>query len=123
MTKAEKADVPIFSEAIATLEGSTNTQIHSQVTGYLIKQAYTEGSVVKAGDLLFEIDPKPFQADLDKAQASLVNMQAQLMRTQQDLDRYAGLVKSGAVSQQEYQNEAAERCSPPRPTSTAPRPP
>ena len=68
-----------FSEAIATLDGSTNTQIHSQVSGYLVKQAYTEGSVVKPGDLLFEIDPRPFQADLDKAKANLATAQAQLL--------------------------------------------
>src|SRR5579859_3650575 len=96
---AQEADVPIFTEAIATLDGSTNSQIHSQVSGYLIKQAYQEGSVVNPGDLLFEIDPKPFQAELDKAQANLVNKQAQLLRTKQDLDRYAALVKTGAVSQ------------------------
>jgi membrane fusion protein (multidrug efflux system) len=108
---ATTADVPVFSEAIATLDGSTNTQIHSQVSGYLIKQAYAEGSVVKPGDLLFEIDPKPFQADLDKAMASLANMQAQQKRTQQNLDRYAALVKSGAVSQQEYQTELQNNLS------------
>src|SRR5271170_513026 len=93
VTKADKADVPIFSEAVATLEGSTNTQIFAQVNGYLLKRVYTEGSAVKEGDPLFEIDPKPFQADLDKAQASLVNAQAQLVRVKQDYDRYAGLVK------------------------------
>jgi len=111
VTPATSADVPITSEAIATLDGSTNTQIHSQVTGYLIKQAYSEGSAVQPGDLLFEIDPKPFQADLDKAMASLANSQAQLKRTQQDLDRYASLVKSGAVSQQEYQTELQNNLS------------
>jgi len=110
-TPATSADVPITSEAIATMDGSTNTQIHSQVTGYLVKQAYSEGSVVKPGDLLFEIDPKPFQTDLDKAQASLVNAQAQQKRTQQDLDRYATLVKSGAVSQQEYQTQLQNNIS------------
>ena len=109
--EASTEDVPIFSEAIATLDGSTNTQIHSQVSGYLIKQAYTQGSVVNQGDLLFEIDPKPFQADLDKAQASLANVQAQLLRTKQDLDRYAALVKSGAVSQQEYQTQVQNNLS------------
>src|SRR5271156_441308 len=88
VTEATQADVPIFSEAIATLDGSTNTQIHSQVSGYLIKQAYLEGSVVKPGDLLFQIDPRPFQADLDKATADLANKQAQLLRTRQDLDHY-----------------------------------
>ncbi len=73
---ATTADVPVFSEAIATMDGSTNTQIHAQVTGYLTRQAYAEGSVVNPGDLLFQIDPKPFQADLDKAMASLANAQA-----------------------------------------------
>ena len=109
--EAAEADVPIFTEAIATLDGSTNTQIHSQVSGYLLQQAYQEGSVVKPGDLLFQIDPKPFQADLDKAQASLANAQAQQLRTKQDLDRYAALVKSGAVSQQEYQTEVQNNLS------------
>ena len=111
VTDATQADVPIFTEAIATLDGYKNTQIHSQVSGYLIKQAYQEGSVVKAGDLLFQIDPKPFQADLDKAQATLANKQAQYLRTKQDLDRYATLVKSGAVSQQEYQTELQNNLS------------
>jgi membrane fusion protein (multidrug efflux system) len=111
VTDATQADVPIFSEAIATLNGSTNTQIHSQVSGYLLQQAYQEGSVVKAGDLLFQIDPKPFQADLDKAQATLANKQAQFLRTKQDLDRYTALVKSGAVSQQEYQSEVQNNLS------------
>jgi membrane fusion protein (multidrug efflux system) len=111
VTEATEEDVPIFSEAIATLDGYVNTQIHSQVSGYLIKQAYQEGSVVKPGDLLFEIDPKPFQADLDKAQATLANKQATLLRTKQDLDRYATLVKSGAVSQQEYQNQVQTNLS------------
>jgi RND family efflux transporter MFP subunit len=111
VTDVTQADVPIFTEAIATLNGSTNTQIHSQVSGYLLQQAYQEGSVVKAGDLLFQIDPKPFQADLDKAQATLANKQAQFLRTKQDLDRYTALVKSGAVSQQEYQSEVQNNLS------------
>jgi membrane fusion protein (multidrug efflux system) len=105
VAEVTQKDVPIFGEAIATLDGSTNTQIHSQVTGYLIKQAYTEGAVVKQGDLLFEIDPRPFQADLDKANANLATAQANLLKSKQDMDRYTTLVKSGAVSQQEYQNE------------------
>ena len=105
VTEATEENVSIFSDAIATLDGSTNTQIHSQVTGYLLNVNYTEGAVVKKGDVLFQIDPKPFQADLDKAQANLATAQAQLLKSQQDLARYAALVKSGAVSQQEYQNE------------------
>ncbi|MCE0523124.1 MAG: efflux RND transporter periplasmic adaptor subunit [Methylacidiphilales bacterium] len=108
---AEEADVPIFTESIGTLDGYVNTQIHAQVTGYLLQQAYQEGAVVKTGDLLFQIDPKPFQADLDKAVATLANEQAQYKRTKQDLDRYAILVKSGAVSQQEYQSEVQNNLS------------
>ncbi len=104
VTKAEKAEIPIFGEAIATLEGSTTSQIYAQISGYLLKQDYNEGSEVQTGDLLFEIDPKPFQASLDKASATLQTYQAQLLRTQQDLARYKALVDSGAVSQQEYQN-------------------
>jgi RND family efflux transporter MFP subunit len=102
---APTGDVPVFKEAIATLDGSTNSQIHSQVSGYLTKQNYVEGSVVKPGDLMFEIDPKPFQAELDKAMATLANKQATQKSTQQNLDRYTLLVKSGAISQQEYQNQ------------------
>ncbi len=105
VTKVAKESVPIFTEAIATLNGSTNTQIHAQVSGYLIKQGYIEGAVVQQGSLLFQIDPKPFQADLDKAKANLISAQAQLKRAQEDLARYKTLVTSGAVSQQEYQNQ------------------
>jgi membrane fusion protein (multidrug efflux system) len=105
VTTATQDNVPIFSEAIATMDGYVNAQIHSQVSGYLIKQAYQEGSTVKQGDLLFLIDPKPFQADLDKAKADLANKQAIFLASKQDLARYSALVKSGAVSQQEYQNQ------------------
>jgi membrane fusion protein (multidrug efflux system) len=77
VTSASAADGPIFIEAIARLNGSTNTDIHAQVSGYLLKQAYQEGSVVKPGDLLFEIDPKPFQAELDQALAAVAGNQAQ----------------------------------------------
>ncbi|HEV3271867.1 MAG TPA: efflux RND transporter periplasmic adaptor subunit [Candidatus Methylacidiphilales bacterium] len=111
VTDVTQADAPVFTKAIATLNGSTNTEIHSQVSGYLLQQAYQEGSAVKAGDLLFQIDPKPFQADLDKAQATLANRQAQLLRSKQDLDRYTALVKSGAVSQQEYQTKVQNNLS------------
>ena len=109
--EAPEADVPIFTEAIGTLDGYVNAQIHAQVSGYLLQQAYQEGSVVKPGDLLFQIDPKPFQADLDKAKAALANAQAQELRTKQDLDRYAARVKTGAVSQQEYQTQVQNNLS------------
>src|SRR3954464_5143825 len=59
-------NVPIFEEWIGTVEGFVNAQIRAQVTGYLMTQNYRDGSLVKKGDLLFEIDPRPFQAVLDQ---------------------------------------------------------
>ena len=60
-------DVPVQGEWVGTLEGYVNAQIQPQVSGYLIRQDYHEGAVVKKGQLLFEIDPRPFQAVLDQA--------------------------------------------------------
>jgi len=68
VAEATSADIPIFGETVATLDGSTNTAVRSQVSGYLVKQVYQEGSLVKVGEPLFQIDPRPFHTDLDKAQ-------------------------------------------------------
>jgi multidrug efflux pump subunit AcrA (membrane-fusion protein) len=70
-------NVPIFEEWIGTLDGYVNAQIRAQVTGYLLDQNYAEGGEVKKGDLLFEIDPRPFQAALDQAQSKLAQDTAQ----------------------------------------------
>ena len=69
-------DTPIFSEWVATLEGFVNAQIQARVSGYVIRQAYKEGSVVKKGDVLFEIDPRPFKAVLDQAKGQLAQAEA-----------------------------------------------
>src|SRR5260370_31460271 len=69
VVQVEQKDVPIYGEWIGTLDGLVNADVKAQVTGYLLKQAYTEGSFVKKGQLLFEIDPRPFQAALDQAKA------------------------------------------------------
>lgn len=71
-------DVRIYGEWVATLDGYVNAQIQPQVTGYLLKQDYREGSFVRQGDVLFEIDPRPFQAVLDQAKAQLAQAEAQL---------------------------------------------
>ncbi|HEY1469285.1 MAG TPA: biotin/lipoyl-binding protein, partial [Candidatus Acidoferrum sp.] len=60
----EQRDVPVYSDWVATLDGYVNAQIRPQVSGYIIKQNYTEGSLVRKGQVLFEIDPRPFQAAL-----------------------------------------------------------
>ena len=65
--QVQQEDVPIYGEWIGTLDGLVNADVRAQVTGYLLKQGYQEGRFVKQGQLLFQIDPRPFQAVLDQA--------------------------------------------------------
>jgi membrane fusion protein (multidrug efflux system) len=125
VAEVEQKDVPIYGEWIGTLDGVVNADIKAQVSGYLLKQAYTEGSFVPKGQLLFEIDPRPFQATVDQAKgqlaqangqlaqakAQLLQAQAQLAvananqgRTQLDEDRYIPLAKQQAITQQDLDN-------------------
>jgi RND family efflux transporter MFP subunit len=98
-------DVPIYSEWVATLDGYVNTQIQPQVTGYVIRQTYKEGSFVRKGQILFQIDPRPFQALLDQANAQLAQAQAQLGKTQMDVDRDTPLAKARAIAQSQLDND------------------
>jgi RND family efflux transporter MFP subunit len=107
----EQKDVPIFGEWIGTLDGYTNADVRAQVTGYLLRQGYQEGAFVKKGQLLFEIDPRPFQAAVDQsegqlaqARALLDNAQAVQGRTELDVNRYTPLAKEQAASQQDLDN-------------------
>jgi len=94
-------DVPIYSEWIGTTQGLVNAVIRAQVTGYLSKRNYKEGSFVRKGDLLFEIDPRTFQAAMDQAQGQLAAAKARLGKTELDVKRYTPLAKQSAISQQE----------------------
>jgi membrane fusion protein (multidrug efflux system) len=98
-------DVPIFSEWVATLDGYVNAQIQPQVTGYVIRQMYKEGSFVRKGQTLFQIDPRPFQALLDQADAQLAQAEAQLGKTQMDVDRDTPLAKERAIAQSQLDND------------------
>ncbi|HET7105993.1 MAG TPA: efflux RND transporter periplasmic adaptor subunit [Candidatus Acidoferrum sp.] len=111
VVQVTQRDVPIYGEWIGTLDGLTNADVRAQVTGYLMKQAYQEGAFVKKGQLLFEIDPRPFQAALDQAEgqlaqakALLANAQAVQRRTELDVERYGPLAKEQAASQQDLDN-------------------
>src|SRR3984885_15187188 len=111
VVRVDQRDVPIMGEWIGTLEGFTNADVRAEVTGYLLRQDYQEGSFVKAGQLLFEIDPRPFQAALDQSQgqlaqakAILANAQAVQGRTELDVSRYTPLAKVQAASQQDLDN-------------------
>jgi RND family efflux transporter MFP subunit len=97
-------DLPIFHQWIGTIDGYPNAQIRAQVAGYLLKQDYVEGGNVKKGDLLFEIDPRPFQALLNQATAKLAQDQASFGKTELDVKRYTPLAKEQAISQQELDN-------------------
>ena len=98
-------DVPIFSEWVATLDGYVNAQIQPQVTGYIIRQTYKEGSLVRKGQVLFQVDPRPFQALLDQADAQLAQTQAQLGKTEMDVDRDTPLAKERAIAQSQLDND------------------
>ena len=109
--QVQQEDIPIYGEWIGTLDGLVNADVRAQITGYLLKQGYQEGSFVRQGQLLFQIDPRPFQAALDQAQgqlaqakAMLANAQAVQHRTELDVGRYTPLAKEQAASQQDLDN-------------------
>src|SRR5580704_14982189 len=111
VTPVQQKDVAIYSEWIGTLDGLVNADVKAQVTGYLQEQNYQEGAFVQKGQLLFQIDPRPFQAVLDQAEGQLAQAKAQLanaeavqLRDQLDVDRYTPLAKEQAASQQDLDN-------------------
>jgi RND family efflux transporter MFP subunit len=98
-------DVPLYSEFIATLDGYVNAQIQPQVTGYLTKQNYQEGTVVHEGEVLFEIDPRPFQAALQQIKGEQAQAEAQLGKTRLDVARDTPLAKESAIPQAQLDND------------------
>lgn len=104
VTPVVQQDVPVYSEWLGTTDGSINAQIRSRVQGYLQARHYREGVFVKTGDLLFSIDPRPYQAALDQAKGDLGRAEAVLGKTRLDVARYTPLAKEGAISQQELDN-------------------
>jgi len=102
VTPAIQQDVIATNQWVGLLDGFQNTDIQAQVTGYLLTQNYKEGSAVKKGDLLFTIDPRPFQAALAQAQANYARSVAQAQLQQITLERQSQLYKTKVISQQEY---------------------
>jgi membrane fusion protein (multidrug efflux system) len=98
-------DVPIYSEWVATLDGYVNAAIQPRVAGYLIRQDYREGSLVRKGQVLFEIDPRPFKAALDQAKAQQSQAEAQLGKSKLDVERDTPLAKEKAIAQSQLDNE------------------
>jgi membrane fusion protein (multidrug efflux system) len=104
-------DVPIVSEWVATLDGYVNAQVQPQVAGYVIRQTYKEGSFVRQRQILFQIDPRPFQALLDQAEAQLAQAQAQLGKTEMDVNRDTPLAKERAIAQSQLDNDMQARAA------------
>jgi RND family efflux transporter MFP subunit len=101
----EQRDVPMYSEWVATLDGYVNAEIRPQVSGYIIKQDYTEGSLVRKGQVLFEIDPRPFTAALDRAKGDLAQAEAQLGKSTLDVERDTPLAEAKAIAKSQLDNE------------------
>jgi membrane fusion protein (multidrug efflux system) len=99
----EQRDVPMYREWIGTLDGLVNAAIKAQVTGYLLSQDYTEGSFVRKGQLLFEIDPRPFQAALDQSQGQLAMARGQLARAKAQLAQAQAQLAQSVANQQRAQ--------------------
>jgi membrane fusion protein, multidrug efflux system len=97
-------DVPVYQEWVTSMDGLVNATILAQVQGYLVRQNYKEGDPVKKGALLFEIDPRPFQAAVDEARAALAKQQAVLQTAQANLKRILPLAAANAVSQRDKDN-------------------
>ncbi len=104
VTTPSVEDVSVTTEWVGTLGGLVDAQITAQVTGYLLEQNYREGTLVKKGQRLFTIDPRPFAATLENARAALAQATANQVLSQLTLDRVTPLVKDAAVSQQEFDN-------------------
>ena len=97
-------DVPVYGEWIGTTAGDINAQIRPQITGYLLRRIYDEGSFVKPGQPLFEVDPRQIRAQLQQAEANLGQGRANLAKAERDVARFRPLAEQRAISQQELDN-------------------
>jgi membrane fusion protein (multidrug efflux system) len=116
VVQVEATDVPVSNEWVGTLDGYVNAQIQPQANGYLIRQNYREGTQVAKGQVLFEIDPRPFQAALDQAKGQLdqahgqvLQAQAQLGLAEINVKRDTPLAQARAISQSQLDNDVQQK--------------
>ena len=107
VTTVQPRDVPRVLERVATLDGFINANINAQVQGYIVSRDYQEGSVVKKGDLLFQIDPRPFEAGLAQAKGTLAKDQANQVKAEADKKRAIDLFNKKVISDQERDTAVA----------------
>jgi membrane fusion protein (multidrug efflux system) len=112
VTNVIEEDVPVYSNWIGTTEGFVNALIHPKVSGYILKQTYEDGDRVRAGQLLFQIDPREYKAALDQAVGDLAQKKAELEKNQEDLARYRPLLADQVISRQDFDHvDQATRAS------------
>ncbi|MGC1871439.1 MAG: efflux RND transporter periplasmic adaptor subunit [Acidobacteriaceae bacterium] len=109
VVKVEPSDVPLTGEWVGTLDGYVNAQIQPQANGYLIRQDYREGSQVEKGQVLFEIDPRPFEAALEQAQGQLGQAQAELALAQINVKRDTPLAEAHAIARSQLDNDIQQQ--------------
>ena len=102
VTDVVQKNVPVYSESVGTTEGFVNADIYPKITGYLLKQNYSDGDRVRAGQLLFQIDDREYKAALDQALGDLGQKQADYKKNRQDLDKYTPLYEQQVISKQEF---------------------
>src|SRR5882762_5028141 len=108
VVKVEQKDVPVYNEWIGTTQGMVNADIRPQVSGYLLRQAYKEGSFVKKGQLLFEIDPRPFQAALDQANGQVAQFRGQLEQATSQVTQAEAQVAQASSQLSQLQAQLAQ---------------
>jgi membrane fusion protein (multidrug efflux system) len=116
VVKVQSTDVPLTGEWVGTLDGFVNAQIQPQAAGYLVKQNYKEGAQVSKGQILFEIDPRPFQAALDQAKGQLAQAKGQVQQAQAQLqlavinvNRDTPLAEARAIAQSQLDNDTQQK--------------
>lgn len=105
---AQNSDIDVTLNALGTVTPMATATVRPQVGGMLVRLNFTEGQMVKAGDVLAEIDPRPYQAELDQARGQLARDSATLANAKVDLQRYQALQKQNAISQQQVATQAAQ---------------
>lgn len=109
VVKARQSDVPVTGEWVGTLDGYVNAQIQPQANGYLVQQDYREGAQVEKGQVLFEIDPRPFEAALHQAEGQLGQAKAQLALAIINVNRDTPLAQAHAIAQSQLDNEIQQK--------------
>lgn len=109
VVKAQQSDVPVTGEWVGTLDGYVNAQIQPQANGYLVRQDYREGTQVEKDQILFEIDPRPFEAALHQAEGQLGQAQAQLALATINVNRDTPLAEAHAIAKSQLDNEVQQK--------------